>query len=122
MNTDFLVQRSRILEQMAALDMMEEGSLKAEYRNSTAGGAVHQVGPYYKHQVWREGRNVSQRISAQEAASLEQSIANRQQFKNLADQFVEVTIAHTRQAHGEHSQKKSFLPSSLPKSRKSKNS
>ena len=67
MNTEFLTQRTHLIQQMASLQSMEHGSLKAEYRPSSAGGQTCQVGPYYKHQVWQNGRNVSQRISAEEA-------------------------------------------------------
>ena len=43
---------------------MEEGSLKAEYRTSSGGERTSPIGPYYKHQVWQNGRNVSRRISS----------------------------------------------------------
>jgi hypothetical protein len=120
MNADYLAQRTQILEQMAALDTMEEGSLKTEYRTSHAGGEAHQVGPYFKHQVWREGRNVSQRIPADQAPALDTAIAHRQQFEHLAAQFTQLTITHTRQHPSPPSQKKKPAQSSSPKSRKSK--
>lgn len=120
MNTDFLAQRTQILQQMAALDTMEEGSLKTEYRTSHAGGGEHQVGPYFKHQVWRDGHNVSQRVPADQAPALATAIAQRQQFEQLAAQFTQLTITHTRQNLSQPSQKKRPSPSFLPKSRKSK--
>jgi hypothetical protein len=86
---------------------MEHGSLKAEYRDSSAGGQSGQVGPYYKHQVWQDGRNVSRRISAEEAPGLQAAIANRQRFEALASQFVDLTVAHTRQCQSATAQKKS---------------
>ena len=89
MNTDFLTQRTHLIHQMASLQRMEQGSLKAEYRTSSAGGQTGQVGPYYKHQVWQDGHNVSRRISAEEAPGLEAAIANRQRFEALAAQFVD---------------------------------
>jgi len=120
MNLDFFAQRVQILEQMASLDTMEEGSLKTEFRISSAGGQTHQVGPYFKHQVWRNGRNVSQRILAEQAPALEKAIANRQKFEQLAAQFKQLTLAHTRENQSDVAQKKRSRPSSLPKSRKSK--
>ena len=92
MNTEFLTQRTHLIQKMASLPSMEHGSLKAEYRTSSAGGQTCQVGPYYKHQVWQNGRNVSQRISAQEAPGLQAAIANRQRFEALAAQFVDSSV------------------------------
>lgn len=120
MNADFLARRTQILEQMATLDTMEEGSLKTEYRTSHAGGEEHQVGPYFKHQVWREGRNMSQRIPADQAPALASAIAQRQQFEQLAAQFTQLTVTHTRQNQLPTAQKKRPAPSSSHKSRKFK--
>src|ERR1035441_9650846 len=106
MNTEFLTQRTHLMHQMASLQSMEPGSLKAEYRASPADGQTGQVGPYYKHQVWQNGRNVSRRISAEEAPGLQTAIANRQRFEALAAQFVELTVAHTRQCQSATAQKK----------------
>jgi hypothetical protein len=117
MNSDFYAQRDQILQQMARLDVMEEGSLKSEFRPSPGGG---QAGPYYKYQVWKDGRNVSRRVPAQEAPALEQAIANRQKFEQLAQQFAQVTVQHTRQALGLEAQKKSTPFSGSPRRRKSK--
>jgi hypothetical protein len=105
---------------MASLQSMEHGSLKAEYRTSCAGGQTGQVGPYYKHQVWQDGRNVSRRISAEEAPGLQAAIANRQRFEALAAQFVDLTVAHTRQCQSATAQKKAPTFSSRRK-RKSLN-
>jgi hypothetical protein len=119
MNADFLAKRTQILEQMAALETMEVGSLKTEYRTSHAGGEEHQVGPYFKHQVWRDGHNVSQRVPADQAPALATAIAQRQQFEQLAAQFTQLTITHTRQNLSQPSQKERPSQSFWPKSRKS---
>jgi hypothetical protein len=58
-------QRDQILQQMAQLDTMEYGSLQTERRPAAGGGST---GPYYKHQVWEQGKNMSQRIPAAEAS------------------------------------------------------
>ena len=121
MNTEFLTQRTHLIQQMASLQSMEHGSLKAEYRTSSAGGQTCQIGPYYKHQVWQNGRNVSQRISAEEAPGLQAAIANRQRFEALAAQFVDLTVAHTRQCPSGTAQKKGAPASSSPRKKKSSN-
>jgi hypothetical protein len=120
-NTNFLTQRTHLIHQMASLQSMEQGSLKAEYRTSSAGGQTCQVGPYYKHQVWQNGRNVSRRVSVAAAPSLQAAIANRHRFEALATQFVDLTVAHTRQCQSATAQKKRAHHSSSPRKRKSRN-
>ena len=117
MNSQFHTQRTAVLEQMAALQSMEQGSLKVEYREQPSGA---KSGPYFKHQVWREGANLSQRISAEEAPALAAAIANRQKFEALAADFIELTVAHTRQNQFPDSLKKKILPAVSPKKKKSR--
>ena len=117
MNATFHVQRTAILEQMAGLETMEQGSLKSEYRDQTSGT---RSGPYFKHQVWRNGANVSKRISPEDAPGLAEAIANRQKFEALADSFVELTVSHTRQHQFSDSLKKKILRVSSPKKKRSR--
>ena len=121
MNTNFLTQRTHLIHPMASLQSLEQGSLKAEYRTSSADGQTGQVGPYYRHQVWQNGRNVSRRVSAAAAPGLQAAIANRQRFEALAAQFVDLTVAHTRQGPSATAQKKRAPTSSSPRKRKSSN-
>ena len=93
MNLDLLAQRAEILRQMADLDTMELGSIKAEYR---AGPSGEKLGPYHKHQVWDDGANQSRRVPADEALALETAIANRRKFEQLAARFIELTVRITR--------------------------
>ena len=116
MNAKFHTERTDLLQQMAALQSMEEGSLKTEYRELPSGT---KAGPYFKHQVWREKANVSQRIAPEDAPVLATAIANRQKFEALADEFIQRTIAHTRQHEFPDSLKKKILPTSKPKKRRS---
>lgn len=116
MDTEFLSQRARILQQMASLDTMEEGSLRADFRPRPSGG---QVGPYYKHQVWKEGHNITRHVPADQAGALQEAIANRQQFEQLAAQFVSLTIDHTRQTEPLAGVKKKSSPSAALKKKRS---
>src|SRR5215203_5496388 len=116
MNTKFHIQRTALLEQMAALQTMEEGSLKTEYREHPSGT---KSGPYFKHQVWREKANASQRISPEDAPALAAAIANRQKFESLANEFIQVTVAHTRQSEFSESLKKKILPATWQKKKRS---
>ena len=117
MNDSFLSKRTALLQQMAALDSMELGSLKAEYRSNPSGS---KSGPYFKHQVWIDGANLSQRVSPQDAPSLEAAIDNRLQFESLAQAFVQPTVEHTRQNKFPESLKKKTSLASLPKRPKSR--
>ena len=117
MNATFLTQRTALLEQMAALETMENGSLKSEFREQPSGT---KAGPYFQHQVWRDGANVSRRIAAEDAPALATAIANRQQFESLAATFVERTIAHTRQNKFPESFKKKILPAARPGKKRSR--
>ena len=107
MNLKFHAQRTVLLEQMAALETMEQGSLKSEYREQPSGA---KSGPYFKHQVWRDGANLSQRIAPEEAPALAAAIAHRQKFETLAANFIELTVAHTRQNQFPVTLKKKMLP------------
>lgn len=111
MNDSYLAKRTALLEQMASLDSMELGSLKAEYRPSPSGT---NSGPYFKHQVWKDGANISRRVSPEEAPALESAIANRLKFESLAQAFTTVTVEHTRENCLLDTLKKKTPQASLP--------
>jgi hypothetical protein len=90
---NLIARRERLLQEMAQCDRMEYGSLHAE-RRAVAGGGLSR--PYFKHQVWDQGRNLSQRVRAEEAAELQSAIANRQRFEQLAREYMDVTVELTR--------------------------
>lgn len=81
---------------MAQLDTMEYGSLKAEYRPTQPSPPAEAPGPYFKHQVWQNGRNVSCRVPAEQAPALAEAIANRQTLERPASDYVGFTVEHTR--------------------------
>jgi hypothetical protein len=88
-------KRQQILQQMEQIDCMEQGSLQSETRPSARDSHQPQ-GPYFKHQIWEQGRNVTRRIPAQKAPALAKAIEGRKEFEKLAGQFVEATVAMTR--------------------------
>lgn len=91
----FIEQRQVIFQKMARIDQMEYGSLKAEYR--TGADPARPLGPYYKHQVWQKGKNHSERVAGPRAEHLRKAVEGRQQFEQLAQQCIELTVEHTRQ-------------------------
>lgn len=99
MNLNYPQKRHQLLQQMAQLDTMEYGSLKAEYRPAQAGQSAQPLGPYFKHQVWHGGHNLSRRVPTEQAPALARAIANRQTFERLASDYIGLTVEQTR--HGD---------------------
>jgi hypothetical protein len=88
-------KRQQILQQMEQIQHMERGSLQAEKRPSLRHPDQHR-GPYFKHQVWENGQNVTRRVPPDHADALAQAIAGRQEFEELAEQFIDATVIMTR--------------------------
>jgi hypothetical protein len=116
MQPEILLKRTHLLQQMAALQTMETGSLKEEYHHNQSGG---KAGPYYKHQAWKDGANLSRRVPAEQAVALREAIANRQKFEALAAEFIEVTVALTRQTPAAAAQKKTTPSTHLRRKKRS---
>jgi hypothetical protein len=100
-------KRKQILQQMEEIQRMEYGSLQQESRPSRKTPGQSQ-GPYFKHQVWENGRNASRRVPRAEAAGLNQAIEGRKQFEQLAGQYIETTVAMTRAESSSDSKKTLF--------------
>jgi hypothetical protein len=100
-------RRQQILQEMAGIEQMEKGRLSAEYRESIRDGQRVKLGPYYKHQCWEDGQNRSRRVPAEQAEQLREAVEGYHQFRQLADEYVELTIQMTRQqAQGSQGKKK----------------
>jgi hypothetical protein len=89
--------RQSLLDQIAAIVTMQPGTLAEEWREhpDPEGGDPRRTGPYYKHQIWREGRNVSRRVPAAEAGQLREDIDNAKRFEELTDELASTNIEHT---------------------------
>ncbi len=98
-------RRRQILKEMANLTSMEKGSLTEEYRDSDKDGKVR-LGPYYKHQLWEAGRNVSRRVPAAEAEKTRKAVDGYHQFEKLAKEYADITIEMTRQTTANDDSKK----------------
>jgi hypothetical protein len=95
MNNPLAHKRRQILQQMEQIDRMERGSLQSETRPSQR-HPDQSRGPYFKHQIWEEGRNLTRRIPPDRAPALAKAIEGRKEFEKLAGQFVDATVAMTR--------------------------
>jgi len=96
----YQIKRGGILAEMAKIECMQPGRLTEEYRERSVEGEVKRTGPYFKHQVWRDGKNVTTRVAADEAEGLQKGIEGLDRFKELSKEFVETTIEMTNAAEG----------------------
>jgi hypothetical protein len=117
MMNSFAHKRAQILQQMEQIQFMERGSLQEERRPSRQDPALA-TGPYFKHQVWEDGKNQTRRVPQEEAGRLAQAIQGRKQFEALAEEFVSATVALTRAEQGPPDAKKNAANFKPPSSRK----
>ena len=76
---------------------MQRGTLKEEFRPAAKGGPdAAPLGPYFKHQCWEDGRNVSKRVPISQAPLLQQDLLNAQQFDLITAQLAQLNIAESR--------------------------
>ena len=99
-------KRKQILEQMEKIECMEKGQLSEEYREKQKDGKTIRLGPYYKHQCWENGRNRSRRVSVSEVEHLREGVDGYHRFRELADEFVEVTVEMSRKSDADEGKKK----------------
>ena len=103
---DHQKRRRQILKEMAQIDCMEKGKLSEEYRERSKDGQKILLGPYYKHQRWEDGRNVSRRVAIGEVEQLRKSVDGYHKFEELSKEYAQITIEMTRQASKEETKKK----------------
>lgn len=107
MNTNnYQAKRKELLDRMEGIDRMHEGRLSEEYRERVVDGQTLRNGPYYKHQQWKDGKNVSRRVKADEAERLREGIEGMDQFKRLCEDYARTTVAMTEQMEGQSEAKK----------------
>jgi hypothetical protein len=94
-------KRQSLLEQMGEIETMHRGRLSEEYRERQQNGETIRLGPYYKYQEWKDGRNRSRRIKAEEVEVLREGIEGMDKFKALAADYIDTTVALTEQRNEE---------------------
>src|SRR5207247_9927276 len=85
--------KSRLLQQIAAIPAMERGKL-SDYSFKERPGTS---GPYHKLQHWREGKNHTRYVSAQELPTVQSALAGYAQYRQLTEQYADLVIEETRQ-------------------------
>lgn len=91
--------RLALLDELASLTSIERGSLFEEFRQRAApdGSAPIILGPYFKHQVWAEGKNQSARVPAHEVDALRQDLENGKRFAEITAQLADLAITQSRE-------------------------
>ena len=103
-------------EKIAQIQRMERGKLTIMRQGPE--------GPYYKHQAWEKGKNLSRYVAYDQAAAVQEAIDGYQKFSELTEQYAQTVIDKTRAELAANSKKKSYhlrRKSSWPKTRKSSN-
>ena len=109
--------KTRILQEMAAIDAMERGKLSAYTFKERPGVS----GPYHKLQYWRDGKNHTRYVSAEELPALQAALTGYAQYQQLTEQYAGLVIEETRQQIAGSKKKKPHRKSFLPRTKKSSN-
>lgn len=107
MNTNqYQRKRKELLDQIAGIERMRKGRLSEEYRERVVDGQVRRSGPYFKHQQWKNGKNVSKRVKGEKAERLKEGISGMDRFKRLCEDYAETTVAMTEHLEDQSNSKK----------------
>jgi hypothetical protein len=87
-------RRKEILQEIYAITRMERGKLCVQSRGPA-------TPPFHKLQCWRHGRNQTRYVPTKEVSSVQEALAGHERFQQLAEEFVDVTIAQTRASGAE---------------------
>lgn len=82
-------RRQAILQEMNAITRMERGKLCTQSRGPSAP-------PFYKLQCWRNGKNHTRYVPQEEVPALQEALVGHQRFQELAEEFVDLTVAMTQ--------------------------
>ena len=107
--------KARILQQISAIRAMERGKLSAYSFQERRGVS----GPYHKLQYWRDGKNHTRYVSAEELPAVEAALAGHAQYRQLTEAYADLVIAETRQTIAGSKKKTRRLKSSSLRTRKS---
>lgn len=101
-----------ILQQIAQIPRIERGKISVIRQGPS--------GPYYNHQTWEDGKNVSRYVPQDQVAALQEAIAGHERLQALLDQYVQLREQQSRAERATGAKKKTRRPrSSWPKTRKS---
>ena len=101
-----------LLQQIARIQQMERGKLCIMRQGPS--------GPYYSHQTWENGKNVSRYVPQEQVAELQEALEGYQTFQRLVDQYAELLIKKTWDQRSASKKKTPARPSSLPRRKRSR--
>lgn len=84
-------RREQILQEMGAIDRICRGHLSQQFFKFTREGKTVRQGPYYVLQRWFRGKNLCERIAAEKLEPVQQGVEGYKRFRQLADEFVDVS-------------------------------
>jgi len=102
--------RDQILHQMSSIDRLRRGTLSRQFFKQRRSGSKARQGPYFVLQGYIQGQKFSERITAEQAPSVEPLVANYKRFEQLAEEFVTVTDQLTRLSQAAPEAKKNARP------------
>ena len=94
-----------LLHQIAQLQHLERGKLCVIRQGPH--------GPYYNHQTWEKGKNVSCYVPQDQVPALREAIAGYKQFQTLVEQYVQLMIQQSRAERTAGLKKKTPPPNSF---------
>src|SRR5436190_15490504 len=101
-----------ILQQITQIQRMDRGTVSILRQGPQ--------GPYYNHQCYEGGKNISRYVSAEQVPELKAAIADFRRFEQLTEQYVQLIVQRTRTERQTDFKKKTVRPnSSWPRTRKS---
>ena len=101
-----------VLRDIAQIQHMERGALSVIRQGPD--------GPYYNHQCYEGGRNVSRYVPSSEVSEIREAIEGYHRFQELAQQYAQLVVEKTRAQREAGFKKKSRRQiSSWPKTRRS---
>ena len=101
-----------ILQEIAQIQRLDRGTLSIIRQGPE--------GPYYNHQCYEQGKNVSRYVPREQVAQLQEEIGDYRRFQQLVEQYVQLLVHKTRAERAAGLKKKTPRPSSSwPRTRKS---
>lgn len=101
-------QRSSLVQQMLSIRTMTHGKISKQFYEKKLKGSKKTVkqGPYYVLSVWKDGRNQSRRIRANELDETSQALENHRLFTDICAQFIVLTerLGELKRAHADTAQ------------------
>ena len=113
-NPDILRQKQQaLLQQLQTIDRLRRGSLSQQFFKSPGRPAARR-GPYYVLQGFFRGHKFSERVPQDQAAQVQQDVANYRRFQTLAEDYVTVSDQLTRRQDQSSDSKKNSSPRKSP--------